>query len=72
MKEILEVLATNLIALLVIFARGLFYGLIIWPCWNCVMPLFGLEKITYLGACCLFILCKLLLLPVSSININNK
>jgi len=61
MKDLIEIVATNLLSLLVILIKGFFYGLIIWPCWNLVMPIFNLSKITYLGACCLFILSKLLL-----------
>lgn len=60
MKEIFESILISLYSLLLIIGTSLFYGLLIWPCWNIVMPLFGLERITYIGACCIFILFKIL------------
>lgn len=60
MSSIIEAILTSLYSLLLIVFSSLFYGLLIWPCWNIVMPLFGLERITYIGACSLFVLFKIL------------
>jgi hypothetical protein len=65
MKELLSFLLTYLLYLFYTIVFSFIFGLIIWPCWNFVMPLLGVGKITYLGACCIYILAKILMSPVN-------
>lgn len=49
----------------------MFCGLIVWPCWNVVMPLLGLHKITYLGGCCLYTLLRLLFARFNKFSLDD-
>lgn len=68
MEELLSFVLISLMYLFYVIIFSFVYGLVIWPCWNLVMPLIGIGKITYLGACCLYVLARVL---ISGINYKS-
>jgi hypothetical protein len=70
MKDFFVILGLIAKYLLYVVLLSFIYGLVIWLCWNLVMPLFGIGKITYLASCCLFILAKVLFQSTNYYNVK--